>query len=206
MLDKLYNILSFIIPHSCYICQKTGRILCRECQKRILATTKVKPLNYRKLAKSDQFFVIGAANGWLKKLIYDYKHNARREYAEIFAEIIEEFLRTERRVVVPIPTIKKSRRQRGFGHMELIARKLTRFGHQYQPVLCNSSTVAQKDLNLKGRAKNAENLSCTVKLDPEAWYLVIDDLTTSGSTLKRARKVMLQAGAKNVVCLALAHA
>jgi len=34
---------------------------------------------------------------------------------------------------------------------------------------------------------------------------VIDDITTTGATLAEARKVLRKAGAKNVICVTLAH-
>ena len=35
--------------------------------------------------------------------------------------------------------------------------------------------------------------------------ILLDDVTTTGATLGEARKVLLDAGAKNVICVTIAH-
>ncbi|MDO4870555.1 MAG: phosphoribosyltransferase family protein [Candidatus Saccharibacteria bacterium] len=206
MLDK---ILDFIAPHHCYNCQKTGSILCSCCKNNILQTLKSN-LNLTSQLKNNQVVYLEDGDGTLKKLIYYYKLNSVRALSKIFAEIIYETLNfKESLFIVPIPTIKRSQCRRGFGHMEDIGQELARIsGWQYAPVLVNSSKLAQKDLKSKQRHDNINQhlqLKPDVKMYSNKTYLIIDDITTTGATLERARFVLSLAGAKKIICLALVH-
>lgn len=205
MLDEL---LAFIAPHHCYLCQKIGPILCDCCKDYILEQQNPGRFDFHKLQASGQVFFIDHSQSALKEMIYDYKLHSRRAYGRVFAEIIAHYLpRDLDLVIVPAPTMAKSRAQRGFGHIELIARELAKLGFDQQSLLINRSSVAQKDLDARARQANVkDNLLCLDSVDPKRKYLVIDDITTTGSTLKQARRALKQAGARQVACLALVHA
>ncbi len=205
MLD---DILAFIAPHHCYLCQKTGPILCDCCKNYILQQQKPGRFNFQQFQADGQIFFIDNRQSVLKEMIYDYKLHSRRAYGRVFAQIIAHHLpKDQSLVIVPAPTMRKSRAQRGFSHIELIADELAKIGFASQHLLVNQSLVAQKDLDASKRQANVEaNLKCLRPVDPELKYLVIDDITTTGSTLNQARQVLKQAGAKRVACLALIHA
>ncbi len=205
MIDKA---LALLAPHHCYFCRKTGPIVCCCCKDYILRRANFRKMNFTKLQKTGEIFYLQTGDDWLKKMIYDYKLNSRRAYAGFFAQVICASLPSKTKLtIVPAPTMRKSFRQRGFGHVELIAKELAQLGHEYLPILENTSTLAQKNLDAAARQLNArENLICRQNLSPKRKYLVIDDITTTGSTLKYARLALKQAGAKQVACLALVHA
>lgn len=205
MLDDL---LAFIAPHHCYLCQKTGPILCDCCKDYILKQQNPGQFDFSKLQANGQVFFVDDSQSVLKEMIYDYKLHSRRAYGRVLAQIIAHYLSRERNlVIVPAPTMRKSRAQRGFGHIELIADELAKLGFRTQHLLVNRSSVAQKELDAHARQTNVkDNLLCLTMVDPKLKYVVIDDITTTGSTLKQARRVLKQAGAKQVACLALVHA
>lgn len=200
--------LSFIAPHHCYLCQKTGPILCDCCKDYILKQQNPGKFNFQKLQADDQIFFVDHSKLLLKEMIYDYKLHSCRAYGQIFAQIIAHYIPTGLNlVIVPAPTMAKSWKQRGFGHIELIADELAKLGFSQQRLLINRSSVAQKDLDSHARQTNVkDNLLCLKPVSPQLKYLIIDDITTTGSTLKQARLALKQAGARRVACLALVRA
>lgn len=209
MLD---DFLALIAPHHCYLCQKTGLILCDCCKKHLLAQCSRLSFNYHQLQATGQVYSLADSQSILKELIYDYKLHCRRVYGRLLAELIVDCLRIDQNlptelIIVPAPTSRTSKLQRGFGHTELIAKNIQRYGYQVCYDLINQATVAQKDLRLRERRNNARrNLRTKTMMWPKGQYLIIDDITTSGATLQYSRQALLQAGAGQVACLALVHA
>ena len=112
-------------------------------------------------------------------------------------------------IIVPIPSSKRSLRERGYNQTELIAKEL-RFllGVPYRRVLAKTKdTKVQKSL---GMSERTENVSGAFALSAEApdikgkRLLVIDDVCTTGSTLTEAAAVLKAAGAGKVYTAAFA--
>lgn len=208
MLDQ---VLKFIAPHHCYGCQKVGAILCERCKKHILQTIKMTKIDIQKAYDTGYIIYLSQGKGFVKDLIYYYKLNSVRAISQVLAELIAASLPLQQKAVhvVPIPTTKRSFRQRGFGHAEEIGRCLAKISDwHYDNVLFNDSKIVQKGLSLNQRLANIKKhlgLRSKTIIDPQATYLVIDDITTTGATLKQARYLLNRAGAKKVICLAIMH-
>lgn len=115
-------------------------------------------------------------------------------------------------ILVPIPLSKTKLRKRGYNQAEILAKELAkRFNLQSQNVLkrvkdtktqVGKSSVDRK-LNIKGAfvispsASSGFRKNCSI--------LLIDDVVTTGSTLKEAANVLKRAGAKKVIGLTLAR-
>lgn len=131
----------------------------------------------------------------VKRVVFALKRGSRTA-AKIIAKHMEPHIPKDS-VIVPIP----SSRKRGFNQCVLIAKHLP---YPYQEVIHRLSTDTQKSLN---RASRLENKLWTSL--PEAMKLhtfcIIDDVTTTGSTLHEAKRVLHEAGVENVIVLAFAH-
>ncbi|MFP4539807.1 MAG: ComF family protein [Candidatus Paceibacterota bacterium] len=117
--------------------------------------------------------------------------------------------------VTPIPLSRKRLAERKYNQSELLATSMLKNNKEnifiYSPDFLKRTinTLPQTKLKRKERLKNMKN--CFVVPEKEKRRLkdktiiLIDDVTTTGSTLKEARLVLLQAGAKEVYALTLAH-
>jgi ComF family protein len=167
---------------------KNGNI-CRECAQK-LPFCKV--------------FVVGARVGTLKKLVGNYKYFSRRESAESIAGLLGEVLPNKLPAdltVVPIPTIPKHIRERGFDHMKLVARRLARIRGLKcdRNLLYRTDNLSQHSANFQQRQKQAAQafLVRSSRKVPRR-VLLIDDIYTTGATTAAVAKLLKKHGVKEV--------
>lgn len=106
-------------------------------------------------------------------------------------------------VLVPLPTIRKHIRERGFDHTlrlcfeleNFLQKRLDDFGIsvEYQDLLVRKNKTVQVGKEKKERVKQAENaygICEGVKLDTSTLYVLVDDVTTTGASLVAAKKIL----------------
>lgn len=188
------------------VCPECGKIT-QSCQYCPSCKSKLKtPL-------SGIFIASRYDAGPTKEIIHHLKYSGFTELAELLGEILCEKLVNNsiprNCVVVPVPLHQKKEFERGFNQAELMARyvskKLDIPGGIALMRLRNTRT--QVGLNREERIKNcAEAFSC---VDPELILgkniLLVDDVTTTGTTLSECAKVLRNAGAKRVYGLVVAR-
>ncbi len=218
-----YGPLDLLCPHTCRGCGAMGELLCKRCKNYIKeAHANVCPKCHRTIAEGQKrcldcknlpfeaTFVYGWREGMLPELVKEYKYQAVRDMAEVlaglYAEMIHEGFNEGREVViVPLPTIGKHVRERGFDHMLSVAKKLARKrGFLCQPVLKRVNKSVQVGASEKMRLKQAaEAYAVDGDLDAEKMYLLIDDVWTTGASMLAASKKMQEAGAKHLAMAVL---
>jgi len=105
---------------------------------------------------------------------------------------------------VPVPLSEVRLRARGYNQVE---RVLAAAGITSTHALTRvRDTAPQTTLP---RAKRLENMEGAFRadagIDTNATYVLVDDVTTTGATLRTARRSLEDAGAADVICLALSH-
>lgn len=117
-------------------------------------------------------------------------------------------------LLIPLPLSKKRQRERGFNQTELVAQKMSEMDQGLHFTMCNNVLYKIKDTKsqttIKDKKKRRENiLGCFSVKDREAvagkTTVLIDDVLTTGSTIHEARRVLLEAGARRVIALTVAH-
>ena len=106
-------------------------------------------------------------------------------------------------VLVPLPTIRKHIRERGFDHTlrlcfeleNFLQKRLDDFGIsvEYQSFLVRKNKTVQVGKEKKERVKQAEKaygICEGVKLDMNTLYILVDDVTTTGASLAAAKKIL----------------
>ena len=99
-------------------------------------------------------------------------------------------------VVTWVPASPSRRRQRGFDQGELLARALAR--RRRTPVrrlLRRSDDDPQTGRDLDGRADGPDLAACGPRLRSQPRVLVVDDVSTTGTTLRCAASVLRSRGA-----------
>ncbi|MBQ3474256.1 ComF family protein [Candidatus Saccharibacteria bacterium] len=217
----ILNPLDLLAPHSCRGCGLIGKPLCDRCKKYIITNHK----NYCPNCKSKNptgkcqkcknlppIFVVGERSSLIGKLIHDYKYDSTRALALPLAEILNQiFPEIPGNVsIVPLPTISKHIRSRAFDHTLLLAKKLAKFrgkNYKVEKILIRSKNTVQVGTNEKTRiaqAASAYELAKNTILNPETTYLLLDDVWTTGASMKAALKKLRKAGALKTIILILA--
>ena len=143
----------------------------------------------------------------VKKSIYRFKYQNKREYARGYAEeIAKEYGRWAKRkkiqAIVPVPLYKKKQRKRGYNQAQVLAKELGRIWDLpvYTDLLVRiRDTKPQKMLNDTERKNNLKRAFKTTKNIVQLKHiLLIDDIYTTGSTLDAAAAALLAAGAGEI--------
>jgi ComF family protein len=142
------------------------------------------------------------------KMVKRYKFAPVKALADALAEAMDEALPDFGRevVIVPVPTIRKHIRERGFGHTEVLCKKIARRRRwQYSPVIRRVKNVVQVGADEKThRAQVHGAFAVYGQTLPDKTYVVVDDVWTTGSTMTETCRVLREAGARKVYAAVLA--
>ena len=185
--------------YRCAGCGQTTRKVCAECSAKIDSFAS---------PNCSDAIVAFSYVGLVRDLMLGFKYQNHRAVATLFAERLLVRLRTipevgRIEVVTWVPTTRERRMARGHDQAETLARILGRmlgvpvrklleretFGHQ------TGHSRKQRLVGVALRARTMTN-PCTV--------LVVDDVVTTGATMRMAKQALYLAGAARVVCIAVA--
>ena len=106
-------------------------------------------------------------------------------------------------VLIPLPTIRKHIRERGFDHTlrlcfeleDFLQKKLDDFGIsvEYQSLLVRKNKTVQVGKEKKERMRQAEKaygIREGIKIENRTLYILVDDVTTTGASLVAAKKIL----------------
>ncbi len=153
-------------------------------------------------------------NPIMKKSIYEFKYNNKREYGEFYAqEIVKELgdqiKKWKVEAIIPVPLHKSRRKRRGFNQAELVANKVgQRLGIPVEASLVarTRKTLPQKQLNDKERQNNLKKAFKMMRNDVKlSTAVILDDIYTTGSTVDEVAAVLRAAGVEKVyvICIAI---
>ncbi|WP_235616195.1 ComF family protein [Lysinibacillus parviboronicapiens] len=132
----------------------------------------------------------------MKDYLHQYKFLQDVALAKVFRQELQDQFKHEKSPIIPIPMHPLKQKERTFSHMEelLKAAKIP-----YIQLLEKTTAETQSSKNREERLQTASLFqllpSVTVAYKE---YVLFDDIQTTGTTLRHATEILLQAGAKNV--------
>jgi ComF family protein len=163
------------------------------------------------LVNFDCVYSFGSYEGALRKLIHLYKYGKVESLSQPLGKLLLRALPVEERfdLIVAMPMHWRKRWERGFNQAELLAEPVCRrYGMRLSPHLKRRRyTKSQAGLNEAERSDNLKN-SFLVKRPEQIAnkrILLVDDVFTTGSTLRAAAAALKAAGAGRVSALTLAR-
>lgn len=186
----------------CAGCDRAGAVLCRPCRFALAAPTGLP-------AGGDVIAAVPFA-GRARDVLLGFKYRNRRQLAHHFAGLLVNRLLAEGvrphdvDVVTWAPTSRRRRQQRGFDQAEVVARRVAaQIGVPCRRLLeRDAGSVAQTGLDRSSRLHGP-----TFRASPRSagqTVLLIDDVVTTGSTLRSADRALTDAGALAVTRAAVA--
>ena len=143
-----------------------------------------------------------------KRIILSLKSHGYRDTALQPARIIANKLKTlidlkSFDYVTYVPTSFKKLRKRGFNQAELLAKYIAKLiGLPCEGLLeVNKKLGVQHTLNLSARKTNVKDAFKAKRSVNNKRIILIDDIVTTGSTLKSCGQALKKAGAQNVYCV-----
>lgn len=213
--------LALIAPHICYGCAKTGAVLCSSCMNDIVtddfgrciwclipAGTSHQCRACRAATTTAGVWVVGERDGVLKTVIDEYKFESRRAAAGQLAELLARTIPVlpDTTVVTWVPTAGTHIRKRGFDHAALLARRFAKLrGLKARCLLKRRHSLSQRGLNGRGRRKAARSAFELLAGDLPACVLLIDDVLTTGATLRACIGLLGEAGVSEMYAAVVAR-
>lgn len=206
-------VVDVLFPHFCCGCEAYNTILCEKCFDQIeFCTLSEINLNTNYL---DSLQSIGIYSGMLKKLIKTLKYKEVQDAGKICGKLAYHCGQLPSvEVLVPVPLHRLREAERGFNQAKEIAIGLSI--NSRLPVI----EMLERTKHLTAQAKildrderknrltnvfqiNQINLQVIKKLPKSV--LLVDDVTTTGTTLNECAKILKLSGVEQVHSLVLAH-
>lgn len=147
----------------------------------------------------------------IKELIWQIKYKKNKQAVKCAAYALVSAI-NEPALLIPIPISKKRRKERGYNQCELLIDEMIaqdtahKFTKNFDILIRSKHIEKQTFKNRNERLENTKNIFEMVgEVDKNQKIVIIDDVSTTGSTLKEARDELLKAGYSNVQCLTIAH-
>ena len=200
------QLLSVFLESRCPLCDRTnGETICSYCQQKLSS--------YR-LDQPDRFwqgdlpvFAWGRYDGQLKQAIAKLKYDRQPEIGSILGRWLgrswrnKKLIKRQKISVIPIPLHHKRLKVRGYNQASIIAQGFcqeTGYLLQSKSLIRVRDTKAMYELNPLARIENLKNAFAVGKKLPQDPVLLLDDIYTSGTTVKEAIKVLQQYNIKTI--------
>jgi ComF family protein len=153
----------------------------------------------------------GCYRGPLERVLHAFKFNRHDFFAAPFAELIEGKIRARGDLdfdaVVPVPMHRAKIRRRGYNQAELLARALARrLGVRCETSLLTKTRdlAAQSKLPRAARSANVRGAFLASPRAASARILLVDDVCTTGATIRACATELARAGAARVCAAVVA--
>lgn len=187
--DKcLKNRFEYRDIQTCFVCKRevAGYLLHKKCREGIYLDGLIRVVHYCDEAKRV-----------LKELKYDLNFDISKDISKALITSINN-LRPVYELIVPVPLHRSKKWKRGFNQSELLAKHI---GDVSNILERKRNTKTQVGMNRKERRENLKDVfQANNQLNGEK-VLLVDDVMTTGTTLKECAKELKRVGAGEVIGL-----
>ncbi|MBI4974076.1 ComF family protein [Candidatus Roizmanbacteria bacterium] len=223
------SLLDIFFPAKCFGCGYLGVYICPSCEKQLHPIEKQpciycnKPSLYglthpkcRRHEGVDGFVSLFHYDNLLKKIIKGIKYSfvtaAQNDLFYLIAKYGQDpliyYKKRKNLFIQPVPLSEEKQRTRGFNQAKIIGGVLSFLTNIKSAELIKRQKNTEIQAKIKDRRKRRENMRGAFSLNKEQIgikeILLVDDVVTSGSTVKEAAKILKIGGAKKVYVFSVA--
>ena len=213
--SKIYSsviepLLNIAIPPVCILCNASldekQSLVCASCRRELKpppSSTATGLLHEIDMPQIKEIFIGFEYCEKLMELIHFFKYERFTSLSSIFAAAVAARIAEDIRIdlILPVPLHPWKKHERGYNQSDLIVKELSRLmGIDYRVDILKriKYTVSQTTLNKNERMQNVSNaFVCNENVRSKA-VLIVDDVITTGSTLKACAQSVLRQEAKSV--------
>ena len=218
--DVGLDLLSLLWPSACVGCGAPDRELCAACVRALRVGAEEPPLRLPGLGIPG--YAAGRYEGVLRSVLlayknrgaYRYERHLGRRLAVPLLHLLEAECwpnaRRPRVALVPLPSRRRSELDRGFRHVDVIARRALRtLGAPGSVALALRATrgrTGQVGLDPRERERNARRVRVrrgAIAFLTRVPVVLVDDVSTTGATLRAATEVLEASGVRVIGALTL---
>ncbi|KKQ17250.1 MAG: Phosphoribosyltransferase [Berkelbacteria bacterium GW2011_GWA1_36_9] len=224
--------LDILFPKFCFSCSKEGNWLCDSCLEKIVFVKTQVCSTCGRISETGKFCqpclrllperrnlsgIISTCyfeEGPIRELVHNFKYNHILELGDFFGQIMASVLREnlileKDTIIAPVPLHFLRQSQRGYNQAEILAQVVAeKLSLPFEKVLKRTHrTKRQVDLTGNARRENLKSVFevCSGKNISGKIIILVDDITTTGTTLTECAKVLKGKGAKKVWGLVIAR-
>ncbi|MFN8498050.1 MAG: ComF family protein [Anaerolineae bacterium] len=217
--------LDILFPPRCVICNHAAEWLCAACQRNIIPLTEpwcprcLSPQPTHTLCDTcrdaevalDGLVAVGVHDGVLRAAILAFKYGNRPMLAAALSHLLIEAAPGSLNgcIVMPVPSHPRRVAQRGYDHTHLLAYRVAAgLGLPYDRNCLTRAryTPPQVGRTAQERHANVADAFRVAPLTGSPRILLVDDVYTSGSTMRACAKELLAHGASGVMGAVIARA
>jgi ComF family protein len=217
-------------PPTCVGCGDSiaNGVICDSCKNSIVGfdtlfcgTCAARLPEQKKICHKNAPYLLGAAAAYddesLRALIHALKFQGIEAAAAPLADMLAKYIKRlpldlQNYIVTPVPLSVKRARARGFNQSALIARPFARaLGIPFEEHVLARIVHRKPQSDTEDIFERRENIKDCFAIAPGAnvqnkKIVLVDDVTTSGTTFTEASHILKSAGAKKILALAVAKA
>lgn len=205
MINFIKKLLDYVYKQKCYFCSRSKENVrfCSSCYEEI----EFLPLKPVDSVLGVEIYSCCFYKNNIKKLIRGVKYHKQKDLAFYQAKIMYEYWkktkpRNKKYTVIAVPMHKKRKKKRKYNHMDLVAKEfclLAGYNINYSLLERIKDTIPQYKLSKKEREKNLKDaFKINIEKSIDDPVLIIDDITTTGSTLLEIIKELKKHNISNI--------
>lgn len=209
------TLLDFLFPTYCCVCKRLGPYLCAKCYDGISFMPFPVQLRLEKVFL-DQVIAVTEYESPIPQLLHQLKYESVIGIAEFCAQLTyHHIFLPPYDLITAVPLHPKRQYQRGFNQSQEIARHLASLTNLPFAEVLVRTRLTSTQAKSSSRAERLSKLENAFSVDlkniqlpkplTELTVMLIDDVTTTGTTLNECAKVLKQAGCPKVIGLVIAH-